>query len=235
MRVVLLVLVLAVSLSMAGRITAIGDVQSGGSSFHGTDAEEIFWTQLPTGYAMGSQYFPNNYPTYDAGVADDFEFVEETTINKIRWWGGYWGGTGIAPPHDEPVEIYLYVDDGTGAAPTLPQHDSAIMAWFIDPGEYTEVLDGTDYMCEYPFPTWVTFDADQKYWFEIRKAFPLDPFGQYGWIQSEPVNLSPCVQGFDGLGVVWWTAQTTDAAFELIFDDELALQRSTWGNIKSVF
>lgn len=233
MRVVLIVLVLAVSLSMAGRITAIGDVQSGGSSYYGTDAEEIFWSQLPTGFAMGSQYFPDMYPDYDAGVADDFEFAEETTINKIRWWGGYWNGAG--GPVDSPVEIYLYVDDGTGVSPTLPQHDSAIMAWFIDPGEYTEVADGDNFMCEYAFPEWVTFDANQQYWFEIRKAFPFDPMGQYGWIQSEPINMASCVQGFDGLGTVWWTPQDIDAAFELIFDDALALQRSTWGNIKTVF
>ncbi len=232
MRFVFLVMVIAVSIAMAGHITAIGGVQ-GGTSWQGSEAETVYWSQLPTGYAMGSQYFPDYYPTYDAGVADDFEFAASTSINKIRWWGGYWNpGPG---PVDSPVEIYLYLDDGTGTAPTLPQHSSAISSWMINPGEYTEILDGANYMCEYVFSPWVDFDPNQTYWFEIRKAFPLNPFGQYGWIQAEPVTMAPCVQGFDGLGTVWWTAQTTDAAFELIFDDALALQRSTWGSIKTVF
>ncbi|OPL18413.1 MAG: hypothetical protein AVO35_06100 [Candidatus Aegiribacteria sp. MLS_C] len=234
MRAVLLVLVLAVSLGMAGRITAMGDTESTGSSWLGTDAETVYWSQPPTGYAMGSQFFNDMYPEFDAGVADDFEFAEVTTINKIRWWGNYWAGSAGVPV-DSPVEIYLYVDDGTGNAPTLPQHSSAIQNWMIDPGQYTEVLDGYDYMCTYEFPTWVVFDAGQKYWFEIRKAFPYLPFGQYGWVEAEPVTLSPCVQGFDGFGIVWWTPQTTDAAFELIFDDALALERETWANIKTMF
>lgn len=92
-------------------------------------------------------------------------------------------------------------------------------------------------MCEFVFSPWVDFDAGQKYWFEVRKAFPIDPFGQYGWVESTPVQLSPCVQGFDGLTppIVWWTPRTTDAAFELVFDDALALERSTWAGIKANF
>lgn len=234
MKLAFLALVLAVSLAMAGIPTLTGDV-GGTSNWQGTDVETIFWSQLPTGGAMASQYFPDMYPTYDSGVADDFEFAEATTINKIRWWGGYWNGE--AGPHDSPVEIYLYLDDGTGNAPTLPQHFTAISVWMINPGEYTEVADGSNYLLEYVFPTFVTFDPGQKYWFEIRKAFEFTPLGQYGWVQSEPIFLSPCVQGFDGLTppVIWWTARDTDAAFELIFDDEVTLQRETWGSIKSIF
>ncbi len=232
MKLVLSILVLAVSLGIAGQPSATGGV-SGGSTWEGIDTEFVYWTQLPTGSAMGSQYFPDMYPAYDSGVADDCEFAVSTTINMIRWWGGYWNGAG--GPIDSPVEIYLYLDDGTGNAPTLPQHSSAIASWMIAAGGYTEVADGANFVMRYEFPEWVVFDAGQKYWFEIRKAFPFDPLGQYGWIQSEPVALSPCVQGFDGLGIVWWTAGTTDAAFELVFDDEIALERSTWADIKTIF
>jgi hypothetical protein len=240
MKLVLFVLVLAVSLSMAGRPTSVSDIYGGGSGQgSGSEAETVYWSQLPTGYAHGSQYFTDMYPTYDAGVADDVEFAVSTTINKIRWWGGYWNGT-TSVPIDSDVEIYLYLDDGTGNAPTLPQHSSAIASWMIGPGQYTEVLDGADYLCTYEFPTWVVFDPGVKYWIEIRKAFPFSPMGQYGWVGVIPVALSPSVQGFDGLGTVWWTPQDesgvpNDAAFELIFDDALALQRSTWADIKTIF
>jgi len=234
MRFVILALMLAATVSFAGDITSSGGNISNGSTWQGTDAEVVLWSQLPTGSAMGSQYFPDMYPEYDSGVADDFQFAESTTINKIRWWGGYWNGTGGAPI-DSPVEIYLYNDNGSGTAPTLPQHTSAIASWMVAPGEYTEAADGANYVCEYVFPTWVVFEPGVKYWFEIRKAFPFTPLGQYGWVQSSPISLSSCVQGFDGLGTVWWTPQAIDAAFELIFDDSVALSRTTWAGIKTVF
>ena len=232
MKYFLFVLVLAVSVSMANQPSATGRV-AGGTSSHGSDAEVVLWSQLPTGGLMGSQNF-TDFSNYDAGVADDFEFLTSTTVNKIRWWGGYFNGSGTVPV-DSLVEIYLYHDDGTGNAPTLPQHTSAFASWMVPPGSYTEVADGTNYKCEYVFPVLITFNPNMKYWIEIRKAFAFNPLGQYGWIRSTPISLSPCVQGFDGMGVIWWTAQTTDAAFELIFDDAVPLERSTWADIKTIF
>ncbi len=235
MKALFFVLALAVSLSTAGDPTATGAIISRGtSSWQGSEGEFIYWSQLPTGSAMGSQYFPDMYPDYDAGVADDFEFLTTTPVTDIRWWGGYWNGS-MPLPIDSPVEIYLYLDDGSGNAPTLPQHTSAIRSWMIPAGYYSEVSDGSDYRCEYELPVWIFFEAETKYWLEIRKAMPFDQYGQYGWIQSEPVSLSPCVQGFDGLGIIWWTAQTTDAAFELIYIPPPALDRSTWAEIKTIF
>ena len=231
--IIFVLVVLVASFSVAGQPAEMVDY-GGEACRQGTDIETIYWSQLPTGTTMASQFFTDTYPTYDAGVADDFEFDVSTTINMIRWWGGYWNGT-TPVPIDCPVEIYLYLDDGTGNAPTLPQHTSAIDSWMIGSGEYTEAAEGVNYVCEYEFPLWVVFDPGVKYWIEIRKAFPLTPMGQYGLIQSEPVNLSPCVRGFDGHSIPWWTAQSTDAAFELIFDDELALESSTWAEIKTIF
>ena len=129
MKPLLLVLALTVSLVIAGDPTATGDIiSSGTSSPQGSEYEVILWSQLPTGSALGSQYFPDMYPDYDAGVANDFEFAETTAIKRICWWGGYWNSQGPYPI-DSPVEIYLYLDDGTGNAPTLPQHTSAIASW----------------------------------------------------------------------------------------------------------
>jgi hypothetical protein len=231
MKLVLTMLVLTVSLSIAGDPTAIGDVFGGGSGWQGSDAETIYWSQLPTGYAQASQNFTE--AAYDAGVADDFQFATETTINRIRWWGGYWNGSGGL---QFPVEIYLYLDDGTGNKPTLPEHTSAIASWMVPFGDFTEVPDGADYLIEYDFPTWVVFDAGQKYWFVVRKEMSFATYGQYGWIQSAPVTGAPCVQGFPFLGTPYWTPQTGyDAAFELVFDDALPLERSTWANIKTIF
>ncbi len=232
MKLVLCLLVLAVSLSMAS-VTV--DVEgTSGTNWYPSDAETILWEQPQTGGAQGSQYFTDMYPDYDAGVADDFMFPTETLCNKIKWWGGYWN-TSEPFPIVAPVEIYLYLDDGTLASPTLPQHSSAIQSWMIAVGEYDEVADLDNFLCTYFFPEWVVFDANVTYWVEIRKAYAFDPYGQYGFVESAPGFLAPCVQGFDGLGIDWWTPRDAGAAFVLIWDDAGALESSTWGDIKTIF
>ena len=231
MKFVLAFLVVSVALSFAGEPMLFGGTSSG-STFSGTDAETILWTQPPTGYAQASQKFTDQPTTYDSGVADDFEFGTATTINRIRVWGGYWNGGVTA---DTDMEIYLYLDDGTGVSPTLPEHTSAIASWMLAPGSYTEVADGANYRIEYTFPSWVVFDPNVQYWFEVRKAMSFTTNGQYGWIQSASIDAD-CVQGFTGLGTAWWTPQSGyGAAFELIYDDAVALERTTWGDIKSTF
>ena len=235
MKFLLLMLALAVSLSMGGHPTAMGDVTNSRSNLQDYDYNppDPLWSQLPTGNPMASQYFTDLYPDWDAGIANDFMFPVDIRINIIHWWGGYWN-TSEPLPIVAPVEIYIYFDDGTQNAPTLPQHTSAIQSWMIDVGDYDEVADGDNYLCIYEFPEWIWFEADVIYWIEIRKAYAFDPYGQYGWIASEPVYLSYCVQGFDGLGIDWWTLQDTDAAFELFFEFG-ALQPTTWGEIKTIF
>ena len=231
MKLVLSLLVLAVSLSMASVTADVAGISE--TTWSSGDAEVILWEQPQTGGAQGSQYFTDMYPDYDAGVADDFMFPTSTQCNRIKWWGGYWNTTEPFPIV-APVEIYLYVDDGTGASPTLPQHSSAIQSWMIAVGDYDEVADLDNFLCTYDFPVTVVFDANVTYWVEIRKAYAFDPYGQYGFVESAPGFLAPCVQGFDGLGIDWWTPRDAGAAFVLIWDDA-ALEASTWGDIKTIF
>ena len=230
MKLVLCVLVFAVSLSMASISADIAGTS--GTSWQPTDAETILWEQPQTGGAQASQNFDE--VEYDAGVADDFMFPTTTVCNKIKWWGGYWN-TAEPVPIIAPAEIYLYLDDGTGVSPTLPEHTSAIASWIIPVGGYDEVADGDNFLCTYEFPEWVVFDANVTYWVEIRKAYAFDPFGQYGFVESDPGFLAPCVQGFPALAIDYWTPRPAGAAFVLIWDDELALESSTWGDIKTIF
>ncbi len=230
MKLVLCLLVLAVSLSMAS-VTV--DVEgTSGTNWVPTDAETILWEQPQTGGAQSSQNFDE--PAYDSGVADDFMFNVETVCNKIKWWGGYWNSSEPFPIV-APAEIYLYLDDGTGNAPTLPEHTSAIQSWMIAVGEYDEVADLDNFLCTYFFPEWVVFDANVTYWVEIRKAYAFDPYGQYGFVESDPGFLAPCVQGFPELAIDYWTPRPAGAAFVLIWDDAGALESSTWGDIKTMF
>lgn len=239
MKLVFCLLILAVSISMAGQPTATGNVGNGANwQGSGSDVEDILWSQLPAEGIKASQKFTDYDSTdVDCGVADDFEFTTETTINKIRWWGGYWNGAGPFPVECYS-QIYLYADDGTGNAPTLPEHASAINYWALAPADYTEDPALDYFVYEYELPEWVTFDAGVKYWVEFRKVFSFSDYGQWGTIKSEPIFLSPCVQGTIGFGAgapEYWTTMDSDIAFELIFDDELALEASTWAEIKAIF
>ncbi len=157
---------------------------------------------------------------FDDGVTGEQGETEESENPKLHLVG---------------PEPSILLDDGTDNAPTLPQHTSAIQSWMIFPGDYDEVPDGSNYRCEYNFYGGVTFSAGVRYWFEIRKAFAFDPYGQYGWVESTPGFLSPCVQGFDGLAIAWWTPRDAGAAFELAWVPNPALQRSTWAEIKTIF
>ncbi len=218
----------------AGPITSCGDIPYSREHSSSTAGETTVWSQLPTGYPLASQYFPDLYPNYDSGVAVDIQFDETTCFSEIYWWGDYWNGT-TTPPILASLEIYIYEDDGTGNAPTLPQHTSAVRSYSFEAGAYWEEEDGDYWRCRcyLPYPFYCL--GGQKYWIEIRKVMPFNPDGQWGWCASEPVIMSPCVQGFDGLGVEWWTPQETDVALELIFIWPPALERTTWADIKSTF
>lgn len=233
MKFLLLMLALAVSLSIAENPTAMRDpISSSGSGWQGSEYEWLHWSQPPNWVPLASQYFTDLYPDWDSGVANDFMFPIQTTVNIIRWWGDYWN-TSEPFPIASPVEIYLYLDNGFGNAPTLPQHSSAIASWMIPIGSYDEVADGDYYLCEYVFPEWVVFDIGVTYWVEIRKAYAFDPYGQYGWVTSGDVLFEPCVQGFDGLGIDWWTPRDIDVAFQLSFCT--SLEATTWAEIKTIF
>jgi len=240
MKFALLSLALILSAAAAGDLTS-----SGGDAFpsrwNGTDAETILLSQLPTGSAYSSQKFADNDSTLlDSGIADDFQFSVSTTINKIRWWGQYWNpGPG---PFNCDAQIYIYADDGSGSAPTLPEHSSALMYFHLPAGSYTETADGGNFVYEYIFPSWVIFDPGVTYWIEIRKVLPFSTGGQWGLVASTPVSMSQSVQGIIGFGTSpYWTPLTdigsnpVDVAFQLIWDDSVELSRNTWASIKSIF
>lgn len=220
--------------SMAGPITSYGGAPSERTHFPSTAGETIIWSQLPTGYGYSSQYFLDMYPEYDSGVASDFQFDTYESFNIVRWWGEYWNSS-LWPPLDAAVEVYIYEDDGTGNAPTLPQHSSAIRYYSYTSEYYSEVEDGEYWKYECELYDHFTCLPGQKYWIEIRRVMEFDPYGQWGWSSSEPVVMSPLVQGFDGLGIEWWTPQDADAAFLLVYVPPPALERTTWADIKTTF
>jgi len=149
-----------------------------------------------------SSQFDECYP-FVSQVADDFHFEEDTYINDVHWWGGFWGG--------DPIEcidfwIYFYADDGSGNQPTGAGMDdpseTALAAYFfpgvcgeLDPNgfyEYDAVLDP-------PFLA----EGCQKYWIAIQGVFCFPP--QWGWANTDGIQLHSAVQGFPVLNMPFWT------------------------------
>jgi hypothetical protein len=114
-------------------------------------------------------------------------------------------------------------------------HSTATRSYIYPPGCYSEIEDGVYWKYECQFPGYLTCLPGQKYWIEIRRVMEFNPYGQWGWCVSEPVIISPSVQGFDGLGIEWWTPQAQDVAFQLVYVPPMALERTTWADIKTIF
>ena len=165
-----------------------------------------------------SSQFDDCYP-FISQVADDFHFEETTEVADVHWWGGFWGG--------DPIEcidfyIYFYKDDGTGTAPTGGGLDdpsvTAIASYFfpdvcgvVDPNgiyEYEVVLNPP-----------IVFEPCYKYWIAIQAVFCYPP--QWGWANTDGIQLHSAVQGFPLLGTPFWTPidPEVDMAFQLTSEE----------------
>ena len=157
------------------------------------------------GYYLASSQNDAAYP-FVSQVADDFMFTDDMDVTDVHWWGGFWNG-----PPDEvepcPFYIYFYADDGTGNAPTgagMPDPAPTALASYYFPSVSGLPLDPNGYY-EYdvdlspPFPA----AAGVKYWIAIQADFPYPP--QWGWTDTDGIQLHSATSGFPFLGTVFWT------------------------------
>ena len=157
------------------------------------------------GYYLSSSQNDVVYP-FVSQTADDFMLVEDMLVTDVHWWGGFWNG-----PPDEvepcPFYIYFYADDGTGNAPTgagMADPSPTALASYYFPGVSGLPLDPNGYH-EYnvdlspPFPA----AGGVKYWIAIQADFPYPP--QWGWTDTDGIQLHSATQGFPFLGTVFWT------------------------------
>jgi hypothetical protein len=181
-----------------------------GTAGGGTD---IIWDNGPdTGSAFSSQR-DYAYP-FISQVADDFMFVEDAEVWDVHWWGNFWGGDPIDPMD---FEIIFYADDGTGTAPTgggSPDPTGTALAYYFFPGVTGLPLSGNgnyEYHVDLPMPFYAT--GGVKYWIAIVAVFDFPP--QWGWTNTDVIQLSSAVQGFPLLAIPFWTPLDLDMAFYL--------------------
>ena len=141
-------------------------------------------------------------------VADDFRFAEDTLVNRIVWWGGYFN-----PPATEPdnFTIRLFADD-TGQPGALLATiaagavDRVATGQYVNPGLYPEF--------QYLLPLSSPFlaHAGQRYWISI-----VNPASGGNWLWEASSNsVNPGVQRSYADPVTGpWAPYTPDTAFAL--------------------
>jgi len=184
--------------------------------------QDIIWDNGGTapGANLYSSQLDAAYP-FNSQVADDFILEGDALVTDVHWWGGFWGGTAFDPVD---FNIYFYADDGTGNAPTgagmANPEVTALASYFfagvtglpLDPnGFYEYHVDLGD-----PFPC----VAEEKYWLVVQAVFNFPP--QWGWANTDGIQLHQAVQGFPELGTEYWTDldPAVDMAFYLTGETE---------------
>jgi hypothetical protein len=179
----------------------------------------ILWDNgrtVPDSNLLSSQK-DNGYP-FVSQVADDFHFDEDTEIFDVHWFGGFWGG----PPEEvDPCKfnIYFYLDDGTGTAPTgagMPDPAPTAIASYSFPAVTGYPLDPNGfYSYEVDLDPPFLAIACEKYWIAIQAEFDFPP--QWGWANTDQYHLATAVQGFPVLEMPFWTMidPEVDMAFYL--------------------
>jgi len=181
----------------------------------GSKADVIWDNGGDTGYAYASQ-LDLVYP-FDAQVADDFILSANYNITDVHWWGAFWNG----PPDEvDPCDfyIYIYADDGSGNQPTgagmAHPGVTALATYFFSQITGYPLSPNGNY--EYNVTLSPPFGATGgvKYWIAVQAVFPFQP--QWGWVNTDGVQLHTAVQGFPLIGNPFWTLDTgADMAFYL--------------------
>ena len=188
--------------------------KSYGTGMQGCNRDDIIWDNgepIATSNLYSSQ-LDEIYP-FVSQVADDFHLAIDAVITDVHWWGGFWGGDPI-----DPIDfyIYIYADDGTGNAPTgggMPDPSPTALATYMFPGVSGVVNPDGFYEYEVILDPPFQIAGCNKYWIAIQAYFPFPP--QWGWANTDAIQLSPAVQGFPLLGTNFWTV--IDPAVDMAF------------------
>jgi hypothetical protein len=170
--------------------------------------DPIIWNNggSNAGYFLASSQQNDAVYPFVSQTADDFMFTEDMDVTDVHWWGGFWNG-----PPDEiepcPFYIYFYADDGTGNAPTgggMADPAPTALASYYFPAVSGLPLDPNGYH-EYDVDLSPPFSAAAgvKYWIAIQADFAYPP--QWGWTDTDGIQLHSATQGFPFLGMPFWT------------------------------
>jgi hypothetical protein len=189
------------------------NIPPSGPSLAPQSKQDVIWDNGgATGYAYSSQ-LDELYP-FVSQIGDDFIITDNMNVTDVHWWGNFWNGTGFDPCD---FYIYIYADDGTGNAPTgggMPDPSPTALATYFFPGVTGLPLDPNgNYQYNVTLSPPFGATGGVKYWIAIQSVFPFPP--QWGWVNTDGIQLSSSVQGFPLLGTPFWSALGYDMAFYL--------------------
>lgn len=184
---------IAVALSMLALDTTIGGPP--------TTCDSIIWDNYPAGHLPvvdSSEAGPGDVDI--SQVADDFMF----TVGAFEIGGVEWSG-GVQPVTE--FNIYIYADDGTGTAPTLPERSSAVFTEALIPVADVASSPNAQFRGFFDFSYCLTtsFIAEEgvKYWIAVQGV--TDGTADWGLLQSSDMQLSAARYGHPDDGVPYWT------------------------------
>jgi hypothetical protein len=205
----------ALTTSAAAEASKVNTRPSGPQRAAGSRQNVIWDNGTDVGFAYSSQ-LDDVYP-FDSQVADDFILDASYSITDVHWWGAFWNG----PPNEvDPCDfyIYIYADDGTGNAPTGAGMDhpqqTALATYFFPQLTGYPLSPYGNYEYNATLSPAFPANAGVKYWIAIQANFAFPP--QWGWVNTDMMQLHTAVQGFPLLGYPFWTMNTgVDMAFYL--------------------
>jgi hypothetical protein len=211
---ILLTVVACFAICMAG--SNFGYVGTGAAGNPGASTDGTLYEQ------------PYDFPTLSNGIyvhgpqfggADNFTFAAEATVKSITFWTVF---TDAGHPYDIAVDIYL---DSGG---TMGSH---FWGETVPAAYQTETLTGDQswgynlYRSDLQLQDYPTLPAG-NYWLAMSVLGAAQPVG---WLVCDPTYPPNMYQYNNGWGTVAY-----DGWFGL-YDHDVALSRTTWGSIKSVF
>lgn len=222
MRVLAIVAVLGfMAAPVLADITAWGGAEPQGGGQGAT--QSVIWNNWGAHGAATASQLDVVYP-FDAQVADDFMFEEETTILDVHWIGGFWSITGDPLPQVFNIFFYTEGEEECPYCPGLykptggPEDPSGTAIASIlnfQPDSVTAL--GADYYEYYHDIPAVTLGPGH-YWMAIQWVGPFTGGAQWGWSKNLDLQLLCCaVQGFPLLAMPYWTTiePCTDMVWQL--------------------
>ncbi|MCD4669590.1 MAG: hypothetical protein K8S14_04020 [Actinomycetia bacterium] len=215
MKLLTLCLTVCTALAFAEGYSELGPLHTIGTSPVSTDdiafSQSYAYANLLNGYSANS-------------MADDFILAANASIDSVVVWMIYIG----AQPANVDVAFYQDTGDSSPATATSVWSGTA-SATYIDTGDDNwgfDIIETTLVLPSYPFLT-----AGVYYWLEITLNYNVD-----FWLVQNWSVLSQCWV----LNGSTWTrsddaySESTDAFFDL-YAAPVALERETWGSIKTIF
>jgi len=218
MKLVVLILTACAAFAFAN-VAQLGAVHPEGDPTPGSDA--VVFAQT---YSFGTLL--NGFRHIEA--ADDFIVGTSCDLQNIRIWMIYSGGM----PTDYDLRISMDAGDSDPNNATDIWTET-VPCTHVDTGDDNWGFDIYETTCAIPaMDAYPSVTAGQRYWLEL--VFKGDEY----WLVSGPVWGSFC---WTSDGTTWTRADdpgtfATEADFYFdLYDTPVALQRETWGSIKSIF